>query len=70
MKYFLELQVRQGKTDIFLSQEVYTKDILKRRKMDECSRVSTLMELDAKLFKFEGQDRVDASKYWSLVGSL
>jgi hypothetical protein len=69
MKYFLELQVRQEKTDIFLSQEVYTKDILKRRKM-ECSRVSTLMELDAKLFKFEGHDRVDASKYWSLVGSL
>jgi Reverse transcriptase (RNA-dependent DNA polymerase) len=70
MKYFLGIQVRQDKIGIFVSQEAYAKDILKKNKMDECNPVSTLMELGTKLSKFEGGDRVDASKYRSLVGSL
>ena len=38
--------------------------------MEECNPVATPMELSSKLSKFEGGDRVDASKYRSLVGSL
>ncbi|KAJ3686893.1 hypothetical protein LUZ61_016057 [Rhynchospora tenuis] len=70
MKYFLGLEVRQENAGIFVSQEAYAKEILKKYKMDECNPVSTPMELGAKLSKFEGGDRVDASKYRSLVGSL
>ncbi|KAJ3703208.1 hypothetical protein LUZ61_006913 [Rhynchospora tenuis] len=51
-------------------KKAYAKDILKKNKMDECNPVSTPMEFGAKLSKFEGGDRVDASKYRSLVGSL
>ncbi|KAJ1691007.1 hypothetical protein LUZ63_015162 [Rhynchospora breviuscula] len=70
MKYFLGLEVRQEKTWILVSQEAYAKEILKKYKMDECNPISTPMELGAKLSKFEGGDRVDASKYRSLVGCL
>ncbi|KAG6508046.1 hypothetical protein ZIOFF_033401 [Zingiber officinale] len=70
MKFFLGLEVRQGKTGIFVSQEAYAKEILKKYKMESCNPVSTPMEPGAKLSKFDGGERVDASKYRSLVGSL
>ncbi|KAJ3692026.1 hypothetical protein LUZ60_012376 [Juncus effusus] len=44
MKYFLGLEVRQGKTGIFVSQETYAKEILKRNKMAYCNPVLTPME--------------------------
>ncbi|XP_047314378.1 secreted RxLR effector protein 161-like [Impatiens glandulifera] len=70
MKYFLGLEVRQGKSGIFVSQEAYAKDILKKNKMEECNPVATPMELGTKLFRFKGGDCTDAIKYRSLVGSL
>ncbi|XP_039017289.1 secreted RxLR effector protein 161-like [Hibiscus syriacus] len=38
--------------------------------MENCNPVSTPMEPSAKLSKFDGGERVDASRYRSLVGSL
>ncbi|KAE8706666.1 hypothetical protein F3Y22_tig00110388pilonHSYRG00007 [Hibiscus syriacus] len=70
MKYFLGLEVRQENTGIFVSQEKYAKEILKRNKMEDCNPVLTPMEPGAKLSKFDGGERVDATKYRSLVGSL
>ena len=70
MKYFLGLEVRQEETGIFVSQEAYAKEILKKYKMAHCNPVSTPMEPGLKLSKFDGGERVDASKYRSLVGSL
>ena len=54
MKYFLGLEVQQEETEIFISQEKYAKDILKRFKMDNCNPISTPMEPGAKLSKFDG----------------
>lgn len=54
MKYFRGLEVRQGKSGIFVSQEAYANGILKRYRMEECIPVTTPMELGAKLSKFEG----------------
>ena len=70
MKYFLGLEVRQEETGIFISQEKYAKDILKRFKMESCNPISTPMEPGAKLSKFDGGERVEANKFRSLVGSL
>jgi len=53
-----------------VSQEKYAKEILKKHKMADCNPVSTPMEPGAKLSKFDGGERVDASKYRSLIGSL
>ncbi|XP_058775319.1 secreted RxLR effector protein 161-like [Vicia villosa] len=38
--------------------------------MENCNPISTPRELDAKLSKFDGGERIEASKYRSLVGSL
>jgi Reverse transcriptase (RNA-dependent DNA polymerase) len=70
MKFFLGLEFRQVETGIFVSQETYTKDILKNYKMTNYNPVSTPMESGAKLSKFDGGERIDASRYRSLVGSL
>jgi Reverse transcriptase (RNA-dependent DNA polymerase) len=70
MKFFLSLEVRQVETGIFVSHETYAKEILKKYMMTNCNPVSTPMEPGAKLSKFDGGERVDASRYRSLVGSL
>jgi hypothetical protein len=70
MRFFLGLEVRQEETGIFISQETYAKEILKRFKMKDCNPVSTPMEPGSKLSKFDGGERVEASKFRSLVGSL
>jgi len=70
MKFFLGLEIKQGESGIFLSQEKFAKEILRKFKMADCNPVSTPMEPGAKLSKFDGGERVDASRYRSLVGSL
>ncbi|XP_058784211.1 uncharacterized mitochondrial protein AtMg00810-like [Vicia villosa] len=70
MSFFLGMEVRQGETGFFVSQEKFAKDILKRFKMEGCNPISTPMELGAKFSKFDGEECVEANKFRSLVGSL
>ena len=70
LKFFLGFEVKQGETGIFISQETYAKEILKKYKMENCNPVSIPMELGAKLSKYDEGERVDANRYQSLVGSL
>ncbi|XP_050884631.1 uncharacterized mitochondrial protein AtMg00810-like [Lathyrus oleraceus] len=70
MRFFLGLEVRQEETRIFISQEKYAKEILKRYKMESCNPASTPMEPRTKLSKFDGGERVEAGKYRILVESL
>ena len=41
--FFLGFQVKQMREGIFISQEKYTNDLLKRFKMDECKPINTPM---------------------------
>ncbi|XP_047309787.1 uncharacterized mitochondrial protein AtMg00810-like [Impatiens glandulifera] len=70
MKYFLGLEVKQSEEGIFISQERYALDILKKFKMEDCNPISIPMEPGTKLSKFDGGERADAGRYRSLVGSL
>ncbi|XP_050897809.1 uncharacterized mitochondrial protein AtMg00810-like [Lathyrus oleraceus] len=70
MRFFLGLEVRQEETRILISHEKYAKEILKKYKIESCNPISTPMKPGAKLSKFDGGERVEASKYRSLVGSL
>ena len=54
MRYFFDIEVKQDKSGIFISQEAYANNILKKFKMEHCNLVATLMELGTKLSKFEG----------------
>ncbi|XP_047331723.1 uncharacterized mitochondrial protein AtMg00810-like [Impatiens glandulifera] len=70
MKYFLGLEVKQSEEGIFISQERYAFEILKKLKMEDCNPVSTPMKPGTKLSKFDGEKRADTGRYRSLVRSL
>lgn len=70
MRYFLGIQVKQSKGHIFLSQEKYVEDLLKKFQMEKCKAVPTPMALNEKLQQNDGEPRVDDKLYRSLVGSL
>ena len=70
MKYFLGIQVRQCKGEIFISQEKYFEDLLIRFQMNNCKLVSTPMAFNEKVHSNDGAKKVDARNYQSLVGSL
>ena len=63
LKFFLGLEVKQGETNIIISQEKYAKEILKKYKMENCNPVSTPMEPGAKLSKYDEGEQVDANRY-------
>ena len=70
MSYFLGLEVKQDESGIFVSQEAYAKEILKRFKIEDCNPVSTPVESGTKLSRYSENEEVDASVYRSLVGCL
>ncbi|XP_021720937.1 uncharacterized protein LOC110688457 [Chenopodium quinoa] len=70
MKYFLGMQVKQSPGRIFLSQEKYVEDMLKNFNMSDCKPMATPMVTNEKLSKYDGKEKVDASLYCSMVGSL
>jgi hypothetical protein len=51
LSYFLGLQVNQSSAGIFISQEKYLKEMLKKFQMDDSSPISTPMVVGCKLGK-------------------
>ncbi|KAE8732274.1 hypothetical protein F3Y22_tig00002237pilonHSYRG01326 [Hibiscus syriacus] len=70
LKHFLGLEVDRTHEGIFLCQQKYAKDLLKRFGMLECKSTSTPMEPNIKMCAHEGKDLEDATMYQQLVGSL
>ncbi|KAK6773345.1 hypothetical protein RDI58_028583 [Solanum bulbocastanum] len=70
MSYYLDLEMKQMEEGIFISQESYTKEILKKFNMFDCNPVNTPMASGTKLSKFEDGEKVDSTLLKSLVGSL
>jgi len=59
MKYFLGMQVKSSPGQIFISQEKYTKDFLKKFNMLDCKPLSTPMATNKKISKYDGKEKVD-----------
>ena len=70
MSYYLGIEVKQSKEGIFISQEGYAKEVLKRFNMANCKPISTPVECGAKLSKVDEREKVDPTYFKSLVGSL
>ena len=70
LTFFLGLQVKQLKEGTFIHQEKYTKDILKKFKMDECKPIKTPMATNGHLDLDVDGKPVDQSLYRSMIGSL
>nr|GEU38370.1 hypothetical protein [Tanacetum cinerariifolium] len=70
LTFFLGLQVEQRKDDIFLSQDKYVSDILKKFGFSSVKSASTPMETHKPLSKDAARTDVDVYLYRSMIGSL
>jgi hypothetical protein len=68
--FFLGFQVMQMREGIFIFQEKYTKDLLKRFKMDDCKPIKTPIPSNGHLDLDEGGKPADQTLYRSIIGSL
>jgi hypothetical protein len=70
LQFFLGLQIKQAKEGTFVHQAKYTKDILKKFKMDDSKPLSTPMSMTTTLDVNEDREPVDQKEYWSMISSL
>ena len=70
LNYFLGLQVKQREDRIFISQEKYAKNLVKRFGLDSKKHTSTPMSSSAKLSYDATGTEVDPTFYRSMIGSL
>ncbi|GJX92801.1 putative ribonuclease H-like domain-containing protein [Tanacetum coccineum] len=70
LTFFLGLQVKQKKNGIFVSQDKYVDEILKKFGFIEVKTASTPMEPQKPMFKDEAGKEVDVHIYRLMIGSL
>ncbi|GJW20040.1 uncharacterized mitochondrial protein-like protein [Tanacetum coccineum] len=70
LAFFLGLQVHQKKDGIFISQDKYVDEILKKFRLTEVKTTSTPMETQKPLLKDESGEEVDVHMYRLMIGSL
>ncbi|RVX15338.1 Copia protein [Vitis vinifera] len=70
MTYFLGMEIKQGKDQVFICQIKYTKEILKKFKMEDCKEMNTPMNQKEKLSKDDGAEKVEETYFRSLIGCL
>ncbi|GJS70269.1 putative ribonuclease H-like domain-containing protein [Tanacetum coccineum] len=70
LTFFLGLQVKQKEDGIFISQNKYVDEILKKFGFSTVKTTSTPMETSKPLMKDENAEDVDVHLYRSMIGSL
>jgi hypothetical protein len=70
LQFFLGLQIKQAKKGTLVHQAKYTKDILKKFKMDDSKPLSTMMSTTTALDADEDEELVDQKEYRSMICSL
>ncbi|GKF93656.1 uncharacterized mitochondrial protein-like protein, partial [Tanacetum coccineum] len=68
--FFLGLQVKQKEDGIFISQDKYVTDILKKFGFQDVRIASTPMDIEKPLLKDSYGDDVDVHLYRSMIGSM
>ena len=70
LKFFLGLQIRQQCNEIFIFQEKYLKECLKKFGMQDCKGIKTPMPTNGQLGPDENGKDYDQKVYRSMIGSL
>ena len=70
MHYFLVLEVWQFPDEIFLNQEKYAVEILKRFGTMDCKAMNTSMVTILKLLNDDSLETIDVTLYRHIIGSL
>nr|GEU86948.1 retrovirus-related Pol polyprotein from transposon TNT 1-94 [Tanacetum cinerariifolium] len=68
LNFFLGLQIKQMKDDIFFNQSKYIKEMLKKFGLEDSKPMKTPMSSDTKLTKDEECESVDSTKYRGMIG--
>jgi hypothetical protein len=70
LNFFLGLQIKQLKDEIFISKSKYLKEMLKKFGLENAKSIKTLMTTNGHLDLDEGGTMVDQKLYRSIIGSL
>jgi hypothetical protein len=70
LQFFLGLQIKQSKDGTFVHQAKYTKDIVRKFKMEDSKSIATSMSTTTVLDADEEGEHVDQKEYRSMIGSL
>jgi hypothetical protein len=70
LSFFLGLQITQRSEGMFISQEKYLREMLKRFQMEDLNLWAHLWLLDCKLSKDDDSPDVDQISYRSMIGIL
>jgi hypothetical protein len=68
--FFLGLQIKQSKEGTFVHQAKYTKDIVRKFKIEDSKAMTTPISTSTALEVDEGGEHVDQNEYRSMIGSL
>jgi hypothetical protein len=70
LQFFLRLQIKESKEGTFVHQAKYTKDIVRKFKMEDSKAMATPMSTTT-AFDADGEgEHVDQKEYRSMIGSL
>jgi len=70
LKFFLGIQVNQFKDGVYIHQTKYTKELLKKFKLEDCKVMNTPMHPTCILSKEDTGSKVDQKLYRGMIGSL
>jgi len=70
LKFFLGIQINQCKNGLYVHQTKYTKELLKKFKLEECKEMNTPMHPTCTLSKEDTGTKVDQKLYRDMIGSL
>jgi hypothetical protein len=70
LQFFLGLQIKQSKEGTFVHQAKYTKDIVRKFKMEDSKAMATPMSTTTALDADEEGEHVDQKEYRNMIGSL
>ncbi|GAA0169340.1 transmembrane signal receptor [Lithospermum erythrorhizon] len=70
MSYFLGIEIKRRQNEVFICQEKYAKELLKKFNMENYKIMKTPMCQKEKLCQDDGSEKVDESHYRSLIECL
>ena len=70
LKFFLGIQVNQCKDGVYVHKTKYTKELLKKFKLEDCKVINTPMHPTCTLSKEDTGTQVDQKLYIGMIGSL
>jgi len=70
LKFFLGIQINKCKDGVYVHQSKYTKELLKKFKLEDCKEMNTPMHQTCNLRKEDKRAKVDHKLFRGMIGSL